>query len=52
LKRATHTYLDGFDFGIHELVLGGSSFETVFGQVHRIATIVDVSEYLHRHARH
>lgn len=45
------THLDRFNFSIHELVLSGGSFETVFGQVHRIATIVDVREYLHRHTR-
>jgi hypothetical protein len=48
-KASTH--LDRFDFSIHELVLSGGSFETVFSQVHRIATIVNVREYLHRHTR-
>ena len=46
-----NTHLDRFNFSIHELVLSGGSFQTVFGQVHRIATIVDVREYLHRHTR-
>jgi hypothetical protein len=50
-KLTTTTHLDRFYFGIHELVLGGRSFEAVFRQVHRIAAIVNVSEYLHRHAR-
>ena len=45
------THLDSFNFSIHELVLSGGSFETVFGQVHRIATIVNVREYLHRYTR-
>jgi len=44
-----NTHLDRFDFSIHELVLSGGTFETVLGQVHRIATIVNVREYLHRH---
>jgi hypothetical protein len=51
LTATTTTHLDRFDFGIHELVLGGRSFQAVFRQVHRIAAIVNVSEYLHRHAR-
>jgi hypothetical protein len=46
-----NTYLDSFDFSVHELVLSGGSFEAVFGQVHRIAAIVNVREYLHRHTR-
>ena len=51
-KRANaNTYIYRLDFGVHELVLSGGSFETVFGQMHRIASIVDVSEHLHRHAR-
>jgi hypothetical protein len=46
-----NTHLDRFDFSIHKLVLSGGSFETVFGQVHRIATIVNVREYLHWYTR-
>jgi hypothetical protein len=49
--RTVMTHLDRFDFAIHKLVLSGSSFETVFGQVHRIAPVVDVGEYLHRYTR-
>jgi hypothetical protein len=46
-----NTHLYRFDFTVHELILGGGSFEMLLGQVERIPSIVDVSEHLHRHTR-